>query len=75
MMIFTANITDSGTYYTTETKQVQYYLRFHDERWELYSERKNMYRHVGTTRFFSSLMELEATIKSFVGISKLITEV
>jgi len=63
-------------YYTTTARGVAYTLRRkRSGEWELSSRRLSLGRHnVGSTKFFASLDELEASIKARRGIAALLND-
>lgn len=75
-MIIEKSEYEGVTYYQMTSRGVDYTLRCHnDDEWELHSKRKALGRsNIGLFRFFKTLQEIEDTLKSFKGITKLIED-
>ncbi|MBC7198319.1 MAG: hypothetical protein H5U32_03620 [Pseudomonas balearica] len=76
MLQVTQTEVNGTVYYTTTARGVAYTLRRkRDGEWELSSRRLSLGRHnVGTTKFFASLNDLEASIKALRGIAALLND-
>jgi len=76
MLKVTQTDVNGTTYYTTTARGVSYTLRRkRDGEWELSSRRLALGRqNVGSTKFFATLEELEASIKALRGIAALLND-